>query len=538
MPEIGLGKGAGAGSFAAGFGKGLTAALVGNRERSDQKEREAQRQREELLGKVLPIYLQSGVDPAELEPLFQQTFPKHFQQATKGGKKGESPFAKLAGFLGPLMGMHRQNIPIETGWPGGPVSIEMGGNTGYFGKNPPVHEPSQQPEGVSGGTLGNQPVYAPTEIPPDISQTPFGGAAEALAAPAQPAHRTLFGVPMLSEDEQLQRDVKRLRAVKSAEGDIDVDTKINMARRIYQMGGATSLEAAFDIVFPGRSGATGSITPSLLFSDQLARRRRELGRELSADEVAKERQSWEALNDRPSFYGQDRESISLEPDFGGKPFIQQTPEMRAKIDAEVTKRAAERMKATTEARVAATPVVTQTGAGPQLLDRSTATTKPITNEQGQVIGPAPTAEMRNREAARGLVVPGLNEVEKLSQQVITHIGPTQRAAAVKRGAAAVLGSDPQYRTYQDARRALAGNLAVLQQGSRPSDADIQAIWLPLVPDVFADTTQSAQMKWRLIRIMAGLPAEAGPIGGAAGTGGGATAVGKPYKDANGNWVIP
>ena len=117
----------------------------------------------------------------------------------------------------------------------------------------------------------------------------------------------------------------------------------------------------------------------------------------------------------------------------------------------------------------------------------------------------PTADMRNKTEGRRLVASSIMAIEALSKKVITKIGPAQRAEAIKRGAEAVFGHDPEYRTYQDARMALAGNLAVGQQGSRPSDADIRAIWLPLVPDMFKDTTESAAMKWDLIRTMSNTP---------------------------------
>lgn len=168
------------------------------------------------------------------------------------------------------------------------------------------------------------------------------------------------------------------------------------------------------------------------------------------------------------------------------------------------------------------PVVIQTVTGPQVVDRSAGTASPITSETGAVVGPAPTAEMRNRQEARRLVIPAIDEIEKLGGRVITRVGPAQRADATRRGAAAVLGSDPEWRTYRDARLALAGNLAVLQQGSRPSDTDIERVWLPLVPDVFADTTESAAMKWRLIRIISSIdPTTKQPVG--AGAGGGTSA---------------
>ena len=127
----------------------------------------------------------------------------------------------------------------------------------------------------------------------------------------------------------------------------------------------------------------------------------------------------------------------------------------------------------------------------------------------EAIGPIPeTAEMQNKRSSRELVIRSIDGIRELSKRIITKIGPAQRIDAIKRGAEAVFGNDPEFRTYQDARMALAGNLAVAQQGSRPSDADIQAIWMPMVPDAYRDTEQSAEMKWKLIEQMS-LPEEQG-----------------------------
>lgn len=152
--------------------------------------------------------------------------------------------------------------------------------------------------------------------------------------------------------------------------------------------------------------------------------------------------------------------------------------------------------------VSATPIVIQTAEGPQLLDRGAGTTRPIrAGETGDTLGPAPTSEMRNKAEGRKLAMASIAAVKAYSDRVIRRVGPAQRAEAIHRGADAVFGNDPEFRTYQDARRALAGNLAVAQQGSRPSDADITAIWLPLVPDAYRDTADSAAMKWDLINTM-------------------------------------
>jgi hypothetical protein len=122
--------------------------------------------------------------------------------------------------------------------------------------------------------------------------------------------------------------------------------------------------------------------------------------------------------------------------------------------------------------------------------------------------PAPTADMKNKTEGRKFVARSISAIENLSKKILTKVGPAQRAEAIKRGAEAVFGSDPEFRTYQDARTAMAGNLAVAQQGSRPSDADIRAIWLPMVPDAYRDTSESAEMKWNLIRTMS-LPEDEG-----------------------------
>jgi len=118
-----------------------------------------------------------------------------------------------------------------------------------------------------------------------------------------------------------------------------------------------------------------------------------------------------------------------------------------------------------------------------------------------------TADMRNKQVGRGNLARTVDEVQALSLSIIDKVGVKQRANAIKRGSAAVFGNDPAFKTYQDARLAIAGNLAVGQQGSRPSDADVIRIWLPLVPDAYSDTRDSATMKWRLVRSMSALPTE-------------------------------
>lgn len=118
-------------------------------------------------------------------------------------------------------------------------------------------------------------------------------------------------------------------------------------------------------------------------------------------------------------------------------------------------------------------------------------------------GQAPTADMRNKESARPAVQRGITAIRELGKEIFTKVGPAQRAQAIKRGAEAVFGNDPVFRTYQDARMATAGALAVEQQGARVSDADVKALWLPMVPDAYRDTKESNDLKWELIDALRG-----------------------------------
>ena len=123
-----------------------------------------------------------------------------------------------------------------------------------------------------------------------------------------------------------------------------------------------------------------------------------------------------------------------------------------------------------------------------------------------------TADMRNKQNGRKLVGPSITAVKALSERVITLNGTEQRLKAIKEGTLAALGEEPEFKTYQAARNSLAGNLAVAQQGARPSDADIEKVWLPLVPDAYSDTAESAEMKWDLIYLMSNISREDPKIG--------------------------
>lgn len=128
---------------------------------------------------------------------------------------------------------------------------------------------------------------------------------------------------------------------------------------------------------------------------------------------------------------------------------------------------------------------------------------PTNAPAGTTHAAAPTADMRNKKAARERAANTIGAVKEIGDKIIKRVGPAQRLDALKRGAEAVFGNDPEFRTYQDARMALAVNIAVTQQGQRPSNEDVRKGTLPLVPDAYTDTAESAAMKWGLIDVIIG-----------------------------------
>jgi hypothetical protein len=154
------------------------------------------------------------------------------------------------------------------------------------------------------------------------------------------------------------------------------------------------------------------------------------------------------------------------------------------------------------------PINVTTGEGATLWakDPKTGEVRLMTKTEAMRIGATQpdTADMRNKAASRATSGRGIEAVKQLGTKIFTKVGPGQRALAVKRGVEAVFGNDPEFRTYQDSRMALAGALAVEQQGSRVSDADVKALWLPMVPDAYRDTKDSYKLKWELIDKMRGV----------------------------------
>lgn len=125
--------------------------------------------------------------------------------------------------------------------------------------------------------------------------------------------------------------------------------------------------------------------------------------------------------------------------------------------------------------------------------------------QGLQLPLPPTAKQREIATNRQDMATKIDSLQSLSNRIITRVGPAQRAAAIVRGAKAVFGSDPEFKTYDDLRLAMGMQLAVSNQGAAQlSDRDVE-IWSRLVPNPYQDTSESSDLKWVMIRAMGSLP---------------------------------
>lgn len=160
-------------------------------------------------------------------------------------------------------------------------------------------------------------------------------------------------------------------------------------------------------------------------------------------------------------------------------------------------------------------------------------TRFVDPQAGQEFQSQPPASTQSRNEAKKTVANSISQMEELSKKVITEKQAiAQKAKAAGRSVDAFLANDPEYLAYQAGRMSLAGNLAVAQQGARPSDTDIQRVWLPLVPDMYVDPIDSAKLKWKMIRTNIGIDKGGTQSGPAVGT------VSKGYRFAGGNPADP
>ena len=120
----------------------------------------------------------------------------------------------------------------------------------------------------------------------------------------------------------------------------------------------------------------------------------------------------------------------------------------------------------------------------------------------------PIPQTPEKKEATSKIVGFVQNLKGISERLINKkLALQQRVGSSARAVEAALANDPDYRVYQDLRTALAAAMGTAEQGSRISDYDVRGVYLPMVPDIFSDTSESAPRKWEIIeeRFGVGVP---------------------------------
>lgn len=200
-------------------------------------------------------------------------------------------------------------------------------------------------------------------------------------------------------------------------------------------------------------------------------------------------------------YGTDREAISLEPEFGGRPFREQPPEIVAKINSEAIRRTREiayqRGTGAGEAKIEtelASPIGITAGAE-QGLDPTT----PLGMLQGIIPN---TTEQRNRMAALQALAPQAITIRNLVSKVFPPAGGPVAASVVlgqKR-----LVRDPDFMQLEAQINLALGNVArtLAAESGRLTEQDAQRARTALADlEGYTDTRESALAKLDVVDAM-------------------------------------
>ena len=197
------------------------------------------------------------------------------------------------------------------------------------------------------------------------------------------------------------------------------------------------------------------------------------------------------------FFGQDRESISGEPAFGGKPYAQQDPAGKAAVNAEFERRQIAQAGAVTTARGAA---ANQTKLNAPLPANVAAEQGvPFGTSMTDLKGITPvTEDQRKRHEAAAALAPQIDEIAGLVRTVFPpHSGLKGMLQASQVLAAKRASADPEMARLEGALNRAVGNIArVLNaESGRLTQQDVERAQKTLVDLTgFTDTQESALAK--------------------------------------------
>ena len=517
-------SGAGVAGFGGGFASGLASALLQGRQASAQKKAQEEARKDRLFMSMLPTYLQNVESPADLESVFTERFPELFggTAGKAGGKKktgdGRGPMDMISHFLGPLIGGKAgatqqpvgNDLPSQGGitgnLPGRALPMEPNPVTGTFEVVPPdVAAMATGAPPVGTGTLTGTPAAAPATAP------------TAAGAPTTATRRTLFGVPLMTEEEKIQRDVTQKTETESRLATARVDVARRLLPQLQAIDKSVTLEDALRYVasgtlMPDRTGvAFQSVAGEIpdpekpgSFKSVLGVFDRELGQYIDPN-TRQPLVGFRKLTTTGSVsLGSDREALAREK--YGKPASALTAEEMAAVNAELPayaqKMSLARGRGSGQAKIE-TDLKAPIGPTAAALYNVPPTTTLGELSQTNTL----RADQQERIASLGQVDQLLDEITAGLTDVFPEVEPgvwgriqTQFALGMKK-----LAGDDDLATLDASINAALAQVAQLsgQPGSRLSDNDIKmakSTLAELTPKLFGgDTLRTAQARVGVVR---------------------------------------
>lgn len=446
-------SGAGIAGFGGGFGQGLASVLLNKREQDrEQQNIEAQRN-DRFLQTMLPLVIDQAEDPAQVIQWLKTQQPGTFK-----GKQGQDKAAFFSQMLAPALGRKSATQQQDASSTRTASGIPM--PTGAQ----PMPQAGGPMSGPAGGGVAQPPVQRPTIMPaPQIG----------LQGPAPPAQgtpqATFNGIPLMSRDQKLSRAVTEQTALAG----VNDEAKLAFARRLLSSGVVSSMDEAMDRAGLHRPYSAGMRPQSV--AGELADGTPAFGVFMNGQYVDPNTgQPIEGFRPRTSTgsrtLGGDREALAIEK--FGKPASQLNPVQMAEVNrdlpdyvrriAEGRGRGAGDAALETERGKLATPE--EAGALQARFG--------ITRGQAAELGRYPLTPPQRASAAESYL---LEDDARRAGELFEKVWPRAENPEQRRLALMALqrNQQPEFMELMSLLKRMPLRLAVMTQGSRPSDSDRQ-----------------------------------------------------------------
>lgn len=433
-----MGAGTSALGFGGGFAKGLAGALLSNRERADQKAREAEAAKFRQFQALNPVAFQAAQDTGDWSA-YEGFLTGYFPDLAKQSKKTGFSFEEL----GPMLSAPGLQPPTAVGAGQTPAAAAATSGTPAN-----VAMPIRYPQGAPDATA------EPPVLPSRASVAPATPAAPATQADPQ---QSFLGFQMLTPEQRTEKSVAARRALAQKMGLPPEEIPY------FALGTTKTAVAGSQIGLQSVPGELPDGSPAFGVFD------RRSGKYLDADTG----QPLEGFQPRTTTastsLGQYAERAAGELGYPNAAAARRAgPEAMAKVNQRAIELQAAGTSAATTARVSAEQAA-------RLLTPDEAaqlqTTYGITRDEASQLGRTPLTPPQIQSAGASFA---FDRDVKRARELFEKVWPKDDNPELRRGRLMILQrtQNPQFIELLGLLNRMPQRLAVMEQGSRPSDIDV------------------------------------------------------------------